>query len=73
MKKSFTLAVATLGILTFGSLTSCQDEDFGASTEVLKQRSFEHSFTQEFGQPLADQSWDFYTQKLQSLRVNKVQ
>lgn len=38
------------------------------STTVLQERAFEHSFVDEFGQPDADQSWDFYAQKMQALR-----
>ncbi|MBR5716150.1 MAG: hypothetical protein IKX59_06140 [Bacteroidales bacterium] len=68
MKKTLYLAVTILGFLTFGSLTSCQDEDFGVSTAVLQERAFEQGFINEFGKPSPDQSWDFYAQKMQSLR-----
>ena len=68
MKKKLPLAIATLGLLTFGSLTSCQDEDFDVSTTVLQDRAFEQAFIKEFGKPSADQTWDFYAQKMQSIR-----
>ena len=68
MKKTLPLAIATLGLLTFGSLTSCQDEDFDVSTAVLQERAFEQSFIKEFGKPSANQGWDFYAQKMESLR-----
>lgn len=68
MKKYLSFAVTTMAIFGLGSLTSCHDEDFDVSTAVLKERAFEQSFINEFGQPSADQSWDFYAQKMQSLR-----
>ncbi|MBR5067967.1 MAG: hypothetical protein IKX25_01060 [Bacteroidales bacterium] len=68
MKKPLYLAVAILGILAFGSLTSCQDEDFGVSTAVLKEKAFEQGFIKEFGKPSADQSWDFYAQQMEAIR-----
>ena len=68
MKKPFYLAVAILGSLASGSLTSCQDEDFDVSTAVLQERAFEQGFIKEFGKPSADQTWDFYAQKMASLR-----
>ena len=68
MKKYFSFAVTAIAILGLGSLTSCHDEDFDVSTAVLQERAFEQGFIKEFGQPSADQSWDFYAQKMQSLR-----
>ena len=68
MKKTIFWAIATLGLLTFGSLTSCQDEDFGASTAVLQERAFEQGFIKEFGKPSANQTWDFYAQQMEALR-----
>ena len=68
MKKFFSFAVTAMAILGLGSLTSCHDEDFDVSTAVLQERAFEQGFIKEFGQPSADQGWDFYAQKMQSLR-----
>ena len=68
MKKYLSFAVSAIAILSLGSLTSCHDEDFDVSTAVLKDHAFEQNFIKEFGQPSADQSWDFYSKKLQSLR-----
>ncbi len=67
MKKYLSFAVTAMAILGLGSLTSCHDEDFGASTAVLQERAFEQGFIKEFGQPSADQSWDFYAQKMEAL------
>lgn len=67
MKKYLSFAVSAIAILSLGSLTSCHDEDFDVSTTVLKDRAFEHSFIKEFGKPSENQSWDFYSQKLQSI------
>lgn len=67
MKKYLSFAVTAMAILGLGSLTSCHDEDFDVSTAVLQERAFEQGFIKEFGQPSADQSWDFYAQKMQSL------
>ena len=67
MKKYLSFAVTAMAILGLGSLTSCHDEDFDVSTAVLQERAFEQGFIKEFGQPSADQGWDFYAQKMQSL------
>ena len=68
MKKYLSIVVTAMTILSLGCFTSCQDEDYGVSTAVLKEKAFEQSFIKEFGQPAADQSWDFYALKMQSLR-----
>ena len=47
--------------------TSCHDEDFGVSSETLKNRAYAHGFAQEFGRPGSDQRWDFHTQMLERL------
>ena len=57
-----------MAILGLGTLTSCHDEDFDASTAVLQERAFEQGFIKEFGKPSANQSFDFYAQRMQSLR-----
>lgn len=67
MKKYLSFAVTAMAILGLGSLTSCHDEDFDVSTAVLQERAFEQGFIKEFGQPSADQSWDFYAQKMEAL------
>ena len=67
MKKFFSFAVSAMALLSLGSLTSCHDEDFDVSTAVLKEHAFEHAFINEFGKPSENQSWDFYSQKLQSI------
>ena len=68
MKKYLSFAVTAMAILGLGSLTSCHDEDFDVSTTVLQERAFEQGFIKEFGKPDANQSWDFYAQKMESLR-----
>ena len=68
MKKLLLLAIATFAALALGSLSSCQDEDFGVSTPVLQQRAFEQSFIKEFGKPSPDQTWDFYAQEMNAIR-----
>ena len=70
MKKTLPIAIIATSVLGLGSLTSCHDEDFDVSTTVLQERAFEQSFIKEFGQPSADQSWDFYAQKMEALRQN---
>ena len=72
MKKFFSFAVTAMAILGLGSLTSCHDEDFDVSSETLKERAFEHGFAEEFGQPSADQRWDFYAQMMKRLRSGEV-
>ena len=67
MKKYLSFAVTTMAILGLGSLTSCHDEDFDVSPAVLQDHAFEQAFFKEFGKPSENQSWDFYSQKLQSI------
>ena len=52
--------------------SSCQEVDLDVSETVLKQHAFEYGFAQEFGQPSADQRWDFYTQMMERLRGGDV-
>ena len=68
MKKNLPIAFIAISLLGFGSLTSCHDEDFDVSTAVLQEHAFEQNFIKEFGKPSANQSWDFYSQKMQSIR-----
>ena len=68
MKKTLPIAIIATSLLGLGCLTSCHDEDFDVSTAVLQERAFEQGFIKEFGQPSADQSWDFYAQMMESLR-----
>lgn len=71
MKKNLPIVIIATSVLGLGSLSSCHDEDFDVQTAVLKEKAFENDFIKEFGQPSADQSWDFYAQKLQSVRDTK--
>ena len=64
--------MVSVGLLTIGFLSSCHDEDFDVSTTVLKERAFEHAFVNEFGQPSAEQRWDFYAQKMERLCSGEV-
>lgn len=68
MKKTLPIAIIATSFLGLGSLTSCHDEDFDVSTAVLQERAFEQNFIKEFGKPSADQNWDFYAQKMESIR-----
>ena len=68
MKKNLSFAIIAMAILGLGSLTSCHDEDFGASTAVLQERAFEQGFFKEFGKPSADQTWDFYAAQMEAIR-----
>ena len=68
MKKTLPIAIFAASLLGLGSLSSCHDEDFDVSTAVLQERAFEQNFIKEFGKPSANQSWDFYSQKMQSIR-----
>lgn len=70
MKKILPIAIIATSFLGLGSLTSCHDEDFGVSTAVIQDRAFEQGFIKEFGKPSSNQSWDFYAQKMESLRQN---
>ena len=75
MTKKFLVTTSTFAIALacVSGLSSCQDEDLGVSETVLKERAFEQGFTKAFGQPSADQTWDFYNEKLQSLKGNLVE
>ena len=75
MTKKFFVATAVFAIALamVSGLSSCQDEELGVSETVLKERAFEQGFTKAFGQPSADQSWDFYAQKMESLKGGQVE
>ena len=68
MKKNLSIAIIAASLLGLGSLTSCHDEDFDVQTAVLQERAFEQNFIKEFGKPSANQSWDFYAQKMEAIR-----
>lgn len=68
MKKTLPIAIIAASLLGLGSLSSCHDEDFGASTAVLQERAFEQGFIKEFGKPSANQTWDFYSLQMEALR-----
>lgn len=68
MKKFLSLTIVSLTFLGLGSLTSCQDEDLGVSTQTLKERAFDDAFIKQFGKPDANQSWDFYAQAMESVK-----
>jgi hypothetical protein len=68
-----TTSTFAIALAMVSGLSSCQDEDLGVSETVLKERAFEQGFTKAFGQPSADQSWDFYNEKLRSLKGNLVE
>lgn len=70
MKKTLSIAIIATSVLGLGSLSSCHDEDFGVSTAVIQDHAFEQSFIKEFGKPSENQSWDFYAQKMESIRKN---
>ena len=67
MTKKFLIATGAfaLALAMVSGLSSCQDEDLGVSETVLKERAFERGFVKEFGQPAADQRWDFYAQMME--------
>ena len=67
MKKTLPIAIIATSVLGLGILTSCQDEDLGVSTQTLKERAFDDAFAKQFGKPSPNQSWDFFTQTMQSL------
>jgi len=57
------------GVLAVG-FTSCQEADFSVSDSVYQNRGYESAFAREFGAPSADQSWDFYAEKMESVNLN---
>ena len=71
MKKYLSFAIFSVAFIGLGSLTSCQDEDLGVSTQTLKERAFDDAFAKQFGKPSPNQSWDFFTQTMQSLGKGK--
>ena len=68
MRKTFLIPTIAMAFAITSSLISCHDEDFGVSTAVLQEKAFEHDFVNEFGQPSADQNWDFYAQQMEAIR-----
>ena len=67
MTKNFfvTTGAFAIALAMVSGLSSCQDEDLGVNETVLKERAFERGFVKEFGQPAADQRWDFYAQMME--------
>ncbi len=58
MKRQTLSAIATLGIAALSILTSCQDEDFGYSSEDVRAGVYDRNFIKYYGEIPENQSWD---------------
>lgn len=70
MKKNLKFGAISL-VCVLAGFTSCQDEDFGLTESVIKEKTYEQSFIKEFGQPSANQRWDFYAQEMEAREAAK--
>ena len=68
MSKFYNYLNATLlGAIVLAGFAACQDEDFDVSEATLKAKAYDDAFIKQFGKPDPNQSWDFFTQSLESL------
>lgn len=67
MKHSSFLTIATLGVATLPFLTSCQDEDFGYTTQEVRNSVYARNFEKHYGKIASDQTWDFSRDNLDRL------
>lgn len=69
MSKFYHYLNATLvGAIVLAGFAACQDEDLDVSEATLKAKAYDNAFIKQFGQPDPNQSWDFFTQSLESLQ-----
>ena len=61
------LNATLLGAIILAGFAACQDEDFDVSEATLKAKAYDYAFIKQFGEPDPDQSWDFFTQSIESL------
>lgn len=58
---------ALASLLLSSVLTSCQDEDFGYTTQEIRDSVYAKNFEKMYGKISKDQIWDFSTYNLQKL------
>lgn len=59
MKLINSLVYALLSMTTLAILASCQDEDFGYTTEEVRAGVYDRNFIKHYGDINPNQSWDF--------------
>lgn len=59
MKLINSLVYALLSMTTLAILASCQDEDFGYTTEEVRAGVYDRNFIKHYGEIDPNQSWDF--------------
>lgn len=59
MKLIKSLVYALLSMTTLAILASCQDEDFGYTTEEVRAGVYDRNFIKHYGEIDPNQSWDF--------------
>lgn len=72
MKFINSLVYALLSMTTLAILASCQDEDFGYTTEEVRAGVYDRNFIKYYGEIDPNQSWDFSSYALVN-RIKAVQ
>jgi hypothetical protein len=65
MKQFVSFGAIAMAAIVAGGLTSCQEEDFGLDSSVVKKTEYARGFANEFGKPDANQRWDFYAMEME--------
>lgn len=63
----FKISLASLIAFTSVVFSSCQDEDYGYTTEEVKASVYARNFEKMYGKISEDQTWDFSTYNLRKL------
>lgn len=59
--------LASLSMASLAILTSCQDEDFGYTTQDVRNSVYARNFEKHYGKVAPDQTWDFSRDNLDRL------
>ncbi len=59
--------LASLSMASLAILASCQDEDFGYTTQDVRNSVYARNFEKHYGKIAADQTWDFSRDNLDRL------
>lgn len=70
MKQFISFGAIAMAAILAGGLTSCQEEDFGLDSSVVKKTEYAKGFANEFGKPDANQRWDFYAMEMEQRAAN---
>lgn len=71
LNKTLLTSGALASLLLSVSLTSCQDEDFGYTSEEVRAAAYDRNFIAKYGEIDPEQSWDLSSYAVQNMNSDK--